>query len=174
MVLILSFGFDVQIHLSGIAEALEEMQEHLRRHLANLLTVELCVPNQPGATTEVQAYGTETVVHRQGIAIALNASLVAQCSEQTLAQRQSSILDGVVLVNVQVAFHADGQIHHAVFANLFQHVVEESQSRLNVAVPVSVQVHLDIDVCFLGGALNFCRAFSAIGNGSHLVPVAHL
>ena len=115
VVLILSFGFDVQIHLSGIAEALEEMQEHLRRHLANLLTVELCVPNQPGATTEVQAYGTETVVHRQGIAIALNASLVAQCSEQTLAQRQSSILNGVMLVNVQVAFHADGQIPTALF-----------------------------------------------------------
>ena len=80
----------------------------------------------------------------------------------------------MVLVHVQVTLHLNGQVHHAVFANLLQHVVEESQACLNVTVAVAIKVHLNIYIGLLGGALYLCSALTSIGNGSHLVPVAHL
>lgn len=49
---------------------------------------------------------------------------------------------------MQVALGADGEIHHAVPANLFEHVVEESHSGGYVAAAGAVEIHLDMDVCF--------------------------
>lgn len=60
VVLISAFCLDVQVHLSGITQTLEEMQEHLRRHLSYLLTMKLSIPYQPGTTSEVEA-----TLHRQ-------------------------------------------------------------------------------------------------------------
>ena len=85
MVLVLTFRFDIQIHLGGIAQGFEEMQEHFCRHLTNLFTIEFCIPYQPGASTEVQANLAKAVIHRQGIAITLDATLVAQCLIDTIA-----------------------------------------------------------------------------------------
>ena len=78
VVLVLTLCLDVEVHACGIAEALEEMEEHLGWHLSNLLTVELGIPNEPWSSTKVKGYGAKAVVHWQRIAIALNASLVAK------------------------------------------------------------------------------------------------
>ena len=85
MVLVLAFRFDIQIHLGGIAQGFEEMQEHFCRHLTNLFTIELCIPYQPGASTEVQANLAKAVIHRQGIAITLDATFVSQCLIDAIA-----------------------------------------------------------------------------------------
>ena len=78
VVLVVTLSFDVKVHLSSIANALEEMEEHLSRHLANLLPVKLSIPYQPRATSEIECYLTETVIHRKGIAVTLYATLIAK------------------------------------------------------------------------------------------------
>ena len=55
-------------------------------------------------------------------------------------------------------------------AYLLQHVVKESQSRLDVAMTVAVEVHLNIYVGLLGGALHFCYAFSSKQQFGYLLP----
>ena len=85
MVLILTFRFDIQVHLGGIAQGFEKMQEHLCRHLTNLFTIEFYIPYQPGASTEVQANLAKAIIHRQGIAITLDATLVSQCLIDAIA-----------------------------------------------------------------------------------------
>ena len=67
-----------------------------------------------------------------------------------------------------------GQVHHAVFANLFQHVVEEPQARLDVAASVAVKIHLDINIRLFGGAPNFCRALTTVCYLGSLVPTTYL
>ena len=54
------------------------MEEHLRGHFSNLLTFEVCIPDEPRAAAEVEADAAQTVVHRQRVAIALDAALVAK------------------------------------------------------------------------------------------------
>ena len=67
-----------------------------------------------------------------------------------------------------------GQVHHAMLANLFQHVVEEAQARLDVTMSVAVQIYLNIYVCLLGGTLYFCCPFAAKSYLGSLVPTANL
>ena len=103
MVLVGALSLDVEVHLGSIANGLEEVHEHLSGHFANLLAMELSIPDEPGAPTEVECHLTQTVVHRQAVAIALYATLVAESLQQTLAKHYARILDGVVLVNLKVA-----------------------------------------------------------------------
>ena len=75
-----------------------------------------------------------------------------------------------MLVNVQVAIAVNGEVYHAVFANLFQHVVEETQSCLNVATTVAVEVDLYPYIRLFGSATNLSGTFSAKSDGSSLLP----
>ena len=79
-----------------------------------------------------------------------------------------------MFVDMQVAIAMNGKIYHAVFADLFEHVVEESQSGLDVATAVAVEVDADEDVGLLGGALHFCSTFATIGDGCSVGPITNL
>ena len=171
VVLVLSLRLDVEVHLCRVAQTLEEVLEHLGRHFAHLLTMELGVPDEPWTASEIQCHLAEAVVHRQTITISLDASLVAQRLEQAFAQGNARVLDGVVLVHVEVALGVDGEVHHAVLAYLLQHVVEEAESGRDVAFAASVEVHLDVDVGFLGGALHLGDAVAGKEDFGYLVPV---
>ena len=76
----------------------------------------------------------------------------------------------MVLVNVQVAIAMDGEVYHAVLAYLFQHVVEEAEPRLNIAMSVAVQVETYKDVGLFGGTTDFCLALATEGDGSSPFP----
>ena len=58
----------------------------------------------------------------------------------------------MVLVDVEVAFHADVEVDAAMTANLLQHVVEESKACLNVAGARTVECKADSNVGLLRGA----------------------
>ena len=85
MMLVLSFGTNVQVHLSSIAETLEEVEEHLSRHVADEATVEFCIPDKPWTAAEIEADRAETVIHWQAVAIAFDATLVAESLQQAFA-----------------------------------------------------------------------------------------
>ena len=85
VVFVVAFSLDVQIHLGSIAETLEKVEEHLCGHFTNALATELSIPYEPGTATEVETDRAETVVHRQAVAVTLNAALVAKSPQQTLA-----------------------------------------------------------------------------------------
>ena len=161
----------MEIHAGGIAEGFEEMQEHLRRHLAYLLAPELGLPHQPRASAKVQTNLAETVVHRHGIAVTLHAPLAAQCLVDALAKGQGGVFDGVMLIHLQIAFHRYLQIHAAMLANLLQHVVEKAQARMDTAPPVAIQVQSNMDVGFLGRAAHLGPALSGKKEFSHTVPI---
>ena len=78
VVLILSLSLNVEVHLRSIAKTLEEVKEHLCWHLSNFLSMEAGIPYQPWASAKVECYLTQTVVHRQAVAVALDASFVAK------------------------------------------------------------------------------------------------
>ena len=55
VVLVLSFGLDVEVDPCRIAEALEEMQEHFSGHLTNAFTMEFSIPDEPWTPAEVES-----------------------------------------------------------------------------------------------------------------------
>ena len=80
----------------------------------------------------------------------------------------------MVLVHVQIAFRMYRQVHHAMFADLLQHVVEESQSRRDVTLSRAVQTDLDFNIRLLRGTLHLCITLTGKEGLRHLVPTAYL
>jgi len=60
----------------------------------------------------------------------------------------------VVPLDLDVAFGANGQVEAGVAAQRRQHVVVERHTSVDVHLPGAVEVELDEDVGFLGGALD--------------------
>lgn len=63
-----------------------------------------------------------------------------------------------------------GEVYHAMFTNLLQHVVEKSQAGLNVAASAAVKVQTDEDVSLFGGASQFSLTLASIGDSCYFVP----
>ena len=77
----------------------------------------------------------------------------------------------MVLIYFKISLGMYGEIHHAMLTNLFQHVVEEAQSCRYIALARTIEIYLDIDVCFLGGALHLSDTVTCKENFSYLVPI---
>ena len=152
MVLVLALSLNVEIHAGGIAEAFEKVEKHFRRHVADAFAPEFRFPDEPRSSAEIERHGAVAVVHRQHKAVAFNAAFVAQRLMERFSESECRVLDGVVLVDVEVAFHMNFQVDARMAADLLQHVVEKAQSGGNVRTAVSVEVKCDADVGFGGGA----------------------
>ena len=189
VVLVLPFSLDIEVHASGVAEALEEMEEHLGGHLADALAVEVGLPYEPGAPAEVEGYGAKAVIHREGVfsrevagggfpggggvraeTITFDAALVSKSLEECFAEGEGSVFNGVVLVHVEVTLHLDIEVDAAVLGNLLEHVVEEAEARGDLALAGAVKVHADGDIRLLRRTLHRRRPHPRIHNLSHLVP----
>ena len=114
------------------------MQEHFRRHLSYFLALERGIPYQPGTSSKIQTYLTQTIVHRQCIPVTFYAALAAQCLIQALTQSEGGILYRMMLVYLQITFYVNGQIHAAMLAYLFQHMIKETKSGMNITMTVTV------------------------------------
>ena len=77
-----------------------------------------------------------------------------------LADGDAGVFGGVVKIDVQIAFRPHRQIHQAVPRQLFHHVIEKSNSGVDVVFAGAVEVHRYLDIGFLGFSGDFCFAHS--------------
>ena len=126
----------------------EEMRHEFGRQLSDLIATELTFENEVGSTRQIDGDLRERLVHRQQEAIAMDAALVAERRFQRLAQRQRAVLDGVMLVDVQIAGARQLQRKAAVLRDLFEHVIEEAQAGRHLDRRFLIEVDLDRDVGF--------------------------
>ena len=75
-----------------------------------------------------------------------------------------------MLIDMKIALGMHHKVHHSVFANLLEHVVEEAKSGGDVTLARAVEVDADMDVGFLGGALHLGGALAGKQQFGYLVP----
>ena len=73
---------------------------------------------------------------------------------------------------MQIAFYLNGQVHAAMLAYLFQHVVEEAQAGSNVALSATIQIYFYQDVGLFRGATDGGTTFAGKQKFGHFVPIA--
>ena len=100
MVLVVAFSSYVEVETGSIGKALEEMEEEFGRYITYALATELSIPHKPGASTEIEGYGGEAVVHGQREAIATDTAFVAKGLGEGFAKHDGSVFYGVVLVDM--------------------------------------------------------------------------
>ena len=88
--------------------------------------------------------------------IPANAFFVADRLKQCLAERDADILNGMMVVNVQVALCLYIQINQTVTGDLIQHVIEKRNAGCKILATGTVQIDCDMNLRFVGIADNFC------------------
>ena len=120
----------------------------------------------------VDGHPCERLVHRQqAVGVAREPSLVAKRLGQRLAKRDADVLDGVVIVDVAVAFRADADVDQGVARELVQHMVEEADARRNVGRARSVEIEADLDARLFRLACDDALAHGYIRHPCPLCPV---
>jgi hypothetical protein len=64
----------------------------------------------------------------------------------------------VVLIDMQIAFGAHGEIECRVPCQELEHVIEEPNSGLDARLAGAIDVELELDLGFVGLALDVCGA----------------
>ena len=85
-------------------------------------------------------------------------------------QTNAGVLNGVVLIDVQVAAALDLQIQRRVLGQKRQHVVEESDAAGDLRAAAAVEVDLQADFGLRGFALNGGRACHVATDSSLSLP----
>ncbi|MNN37796.1 hypothetical protein D3C81_1517590 [compost metagenome] len=76
----------------------------------------------------------------------------------------------MVIVDIQIAFDVDIHAEAAVGGNLIQHVIEEADAGLDLAAAFAIQPDVDVNLRFLGHAVNLCMAIALGQLASNFFP----
>lgn len=151
---------DVQGHLGVVDEALEELHEQVDVEAADAGTGKGNVHLQAGPPGEVDDHPRQRLIEGHvGVAVAADALLVADGLGEGLAEGDADVLDGVVIVDMQVALALDVQVDQAVAGNLVHHVVKEGNPGIEPGLAGPIQVDGDLDLGLQGVARDGCLAF---------------
>src|SRR4051812_22642850 len=107
------------------------MIKHFRWHLTNFLALKIGFPYQPGSAAEIDSYLCQTVVHRKTKSIPLNPTLIAKRFHERFAKCQRSVLNGMMLINMQITLNGNLEINFTVTCQLIKHVIKETQPGMN-------------------------------------------
>src|ERR1700677_1671507 len=154
VVTVLAAHADVDRCAQRLGQRAEKMRNELGRQFADAFALEASLPDEIRPTREIDRDLCLGLVHGQQETVPRDALFVAQRLAQRRAQRQRAIFHGVMLIDVKIALAVELQGESAVLRDLFQHVVEESQSRGNAARPLARQIEAPGDVGFLGSSLD--------------------
>ena len=100
-------------------------------------------------SAEIDRGDRERLVHRHHeIAGAIDAALLPSAFRTGFAERDAEILDGVVLIDVEIAVRLDAQIEAAVTREELEHVVEEADAGRHVVAAPTLEHQRERDPGF--------------------------
>ena len=147
---------DVQGHQGVIDEALEEFVHQLGVEGADHAGGEGDVELKARAAGQIHHHpGQGLVQGHVGVAVTGQTLLVANGLRKGLAQGDAHVLDRVVAVDVQVTGTFDLDVETAVTGDLVEHVIEETDTGVELALARAVQVEPDPDFRLEGIAGDF-------------------
>ena len=88
------------------------------------------------------------------MAVATDPRLVRQGHAESLTEADAEIFDGMVIVDVGIALAAHGQVEEAVPRHLGEHVIDEGDSGLDLALAAAVENEAEVEVGLGGIAVN--------------------
>ena len=71
-----------------------------------------------------------------------------------LTKADTDVFHRVVLIDFKIAIGANLEVEQSVAGQQIQHVIKETDSRLNVALARTIQIQLEFDLSFFGSTLN--------------------
>jgi hypothetical protein len=89
-------------------EALKKVVHQFRLEISNPCRADFCIDNRGRASPEIDGSQPESFVHgHDEITCAQNAASISQSAIKRLAQGNPHVLDGVVLIHIQITRRCD-------------------------------------------------------------------
>src|SRR6516225_6031818 len=147
----------MDIRACCLGEALEEILDQFGLELPDGPRSEVRLDDAKRAAAKIDGCGGQCFVHgHQEISCAENAALRSERGVDRFTEGDADVLDGVVLVNLEIAGGLETQIEAAVARDEIQHVIEETNSRRDVRLAAAIEAEAQIDLRLFGVALNVC------------------
>ena len=141
----------VQGKLAAPRDGLEEIVAQFGVEFADLGSGDGDVVNEVPTPAQIEGGVDQGLLHRHGDGpVAGDPLAVAERGQQEFPEHDADVLDGVVVVDFEVAFGRKGEADPAVLGQMIQHVVEKTDSGPAVASPFAIQDDLGGDIGFLG------------------------
>jgi hypothetical protein len=163
VVVVFAFSNDLKVAVQSRAQAFEEMLIHFGGSVANILTSEFHVPAEVDASAEVYEHHSAAVVHGEDKAVASETTFVAEGIAYGIAESDSNIFHGVMLVDVEITVALQMHRYARMVRYLPEHVVEEVQASRDKRRSFAVEVYKNVYVSFACDARD---VGSAVGGSS--------
>ena len=122
------------------------MRDQFGAEAANRRAAEWKVDCRPTAPAEIHGDVRQCFVEWHArVAETTDGPPFAERFVERLAERDAHVFGSVVLVDVQVAFGADGQVEPRVAREAIKHVVQEADTCSNVGVPPAIHIQRYLD-----------------------------
>ena len=147
---------DVDRDHGVIDKALEELVNEIEVELAHHGSLPDTIEEQAGPAREVDHHSRERLIEwHEEVTVTNDALLGANGFGKCLAQRNAKVFHGVVGIDLKVALCSHHEVHQAMPSNLIEHVIQERNARIQLALAGAIEVHADKDLGFRSIALDF-------------------
>ena len=134
-------NFRCTLAAAACAERAKEILHQLGLEIAHARGGDFVAADAIRAAGKIERGGGEAIVHRhEEISGAQDAALRAERLFHRFAERDADVLDGVVLIDVEIAARREVEIERAVAGDLFEHVVEETNARGDAGFALAVEI----------------------------------
>src|SRR3954469_4526772 len=149
----------VDVGARPLREALEEVLHQLCLQIPDEARLHAQVDDRVRASGEIDRGDGERLVHRHHeIAGAIEPSARPERRRHGFAERDAHVLDGVMLIDVEISSRLQRQVERAMTSEEFQHVVEKANAGRDIVAPASFERQLQADRRFAGVALDYRAA----------------
>ena len=139
----------MQVHACLHGQRLQEVGHQAGPHASHAGGIKTPLEDAVAPPADVHRHQGQRLVHgHHGVAHTGDARPVAQRPAQGLSQADAHVFHRVVLVHVQVARRADGQIKAGVTGQGRQHVVQEANAGVDFSLAAPVKIKADFDLSF--------------------------
>jgi len=140
-----------------VDEAVEEVGHQFGLEIADVDDFDQIFVDEGGAAAEIDGDDGERFIHREDeVAGAVDPFAIAEGFREELADDDTDVFDGVVLIHIEITFGGEFEVEAAVFGEELEHVVEEADTGCNVIPAAAFDAELAFDLRLLGIALDFC------------------
>lgn len=152
----------MQRDAGGLCNRFKPMLDQFGIPLTQFFLAEAGFEHTIGAARNIKRHSRQSFIHRrERLPITANTRLIAHRLRQSLTQRQRAIFGRVMLVHVQIAVDFHRHINQRMAAELFHHMIQETDTGGHIIGAVSVEINLDQNfrfggVSFYSGSAHKC------------------
>lgn len=140
----------MQRDASARRETVEPMLDELGVPFAETRHAKRHFPHKIRPPRNIECTTGQSLVHwRVSRTITRNPALIAQSLQNRLANRDSGVFGGVMLVDMQVANRLDLQVNQRMPRQLLKHMVEKPDAGRNFINTGAVEINLDVNRRFI-------------------------